>query len=207
MPDPFAETDSMPDTSARRRTNNPEAMRGRVLDAAAELFQARGYHAAAMHDIARAAEVTGGAMHHHFPTKKALGLAVIDERVADQVYDAWMKPVAAASTAAEGVARACAAIAAGLDAQGLVRGCPLNNLALELALSDPDFQAAAAKVFAAWRGGLARRLVAEGRDAGEAAALSTFVVAAYSGAMALAKAEQSSAPLKICAGALEGLLA
>lgn len=194
-------------TAVRTRTNNPQAMRGRVLDAAAELFQARGYHATAMHEIARAAGVTGGAMHHHFATKKALGLAVIDERVADQVYDTWIKPVKAAGTAAEGVVEVCAEIAAGLDAQGSVRGCPLNNLALELALGDPDFQVATAKVFSAWRATLARRFEVEGRSPGAAAALATFVVAAYSGAMALAKAEQSSAPLKVCAGALEGLLA
>jgi AcrR family transcriptional regulator len=190
----------------RSRRNNPVAMRGRVLDAAAELFQAQGYHATAMHEIAREAGVTGGAMHHHFATKKALGLAVIEERVADAVRETWMAPVATADTAAGGVAEVCADITAGLDAQGMVRGCPLNNLSLELALSDPDFQAATARVFAEWRGVLAHRLVAEGRGEGEAQALATFVVAAYSGAMALAKAEQSSRPLRICAGALEGFL-
>lgn len=189
------------------RKNDPEGLRNRILDAAAAMFQARGYHASAMHDLARAAGVTSGALHHHFPTKKALGLAVIRERVAEAVREAWLEPVFAAPSAAEGVVEACGAIASGLEARGRVQGCPLGNLALELSLADDDFRAAVAGVFAEWRGALARRFEAEGRSAGAAQALATFVVAAYSGAMALAKAEQSSRPLRICAGALEGLLA
>jgi AcrR family transcriptional regulator len=196
----------MPPSPLRTRTNDPQATRRRVLDAAAELFQTRGYHATAMHEIARAAGVTGGAMHHHFATKKALGLAVIEERVAIEVRDTWMAPVVRADSAAEGVAEVCAAIAAALDAKGGVNGCPLNNLTLELSLSDPDFQAAVARVFRGWRAALQHAFEAEGRSPGASAALATFVVAAYSGAMAMAKAEQSTAPLKVCAGALEGLL-
>lgn len=196
----------MAERRARTRRNDPAAMRGRVLDAAAAMFQARGYHASAMHDLARAAGVTSGALHHHFPTKKALGLAVIGERVAETVRDTWMAPVAVADSAAEGVAEVCAAIASDLDAAGRVQGCPLNNLVLELSLADPEFQAAMARVFAEWRAVLAARLEEEGRSPGAAEALSTFVVAAYSGAMAMAKAEQSTRPLRICAGALEGLL-
>ena len=44
-----------------------------------------------------------------------------------------------------------AVIADELDAQGFVRGCPLNNLAHELALADPDFRAAMERIFARWR--------------------------------------------------------
>src|SRR4051794_35585125 len=115
-------------TGARGRKNDPDGLRNRVLDAAAELFQAHGYHATAMGDVGRAAGVTGGALHHHFATKKALGLAVIEERVAEAVRQTWMALVAMAGSAAEGVSAVCADIAAGLDAQGMVRGCPLNNL-------------------------------------------------------------------------------
>jgi hypothetical protein len=43
----------------RRGANDPQALRRRVLDAAAEAFQARGYHATSTHDVMRAAGVTG----------------------------------------------------------------------------------------------------------------------------------------------------
>src|SRR4051812_27272623 len=173
----------MPDRGPRLRRNDPEGLRNRVLDAAAAMFQSRGYHATAMHELARAAGVTSGAMHHHFPTKKALGLAVIEERVAEAVREAWLEPGAGAPPRAEGVAQACGAIASGLDAQGRVQGCPLNNLALELSFGDPEFRAALGEVFAEWRSVLAHQFEAEGRSAGAAQALATFVVATYSGAM------------------------
>lgn len=190
----------------RRRTNDPQGLRGRVLDAAAALFQARGYHGATMHEVAAASGVTGGAMHHHFPSKKALGVAVIRERVAPAVRETWMEPVARAATAADGVAAVFAQIASGLEAAGAVRGCPLNNLALELSFGDREFSAEIAGVFAEWRRALADKVRAdqtagraEGRDPD---AFATIVVAAYSGAMAQAKAQQDAGPLRVCAAEL-----
>src|SRR5262245_60823405 len=120
-----------------RRTNDPQGMRERVLDAAAAAFQAHGYHATSTQDVMRAAGVSAGALHHHFPTKKALGLAVIRERVARSVEETWIAPVREAADAASGVASVLSDIAEGLDRQGSVQGCPLSNLALELSLTDP----------------------------------------------------------------------
>lgn len=199
-----------PDARAKR-VNDPEGLRRRVLDAAAEAFQARGYHAASMQEIMQAARATGGALHHHFPTKKALALAVIRERVAAAVEAAWIAPVRQAASARAGVAAAFAAIIDALDRQQSVHGCPLNNLALELSLADADFRAAIDEVFAAWRAAIAAKLAAESRSpdasAGHAQDVAALVVAAYSGAMTMAKAAQGSAPLKACAAQMDRLLA
>jgi len=75
----------MKPTSIRTRQNDPEGLRARVLDAAADLFEVRGYHATSMKDLMQATGVSGGALHHHFPTKKSLALAVIADRVAPAV--------------------------------------------------------------------------------------------------------------------------
>src|SRR5690348_9500378 len=114
-----------------RRKNDPAAMRARILDAAFDLFQEQGYNASSWHQIAARAAVTGGAFHHHFPTKKALGLAVIEERVAAAVEDTWLEPVRTAKSARDGILKVLEEISRQLDAQGSVRGCPVNNLALE----------------------------------------------------------------------------
>jgi AcrR family transcriptional regulator len=187
----------------RRRSNDPEATRRRVLDVAARAFQARGYHATSTHDIMREAGVTGGALHHHFPTKKALGLAVIRERVAQAVEETWIEPVRSARTAADGIAEVFGRMAAALDDRGRVLGCPLNNLALELSLADPEFQNAVQNVFEDWQAAITQKLRGD-QAAGalrnaDPESLATFIVAAYSGAMAMAKANQSSEPLKRCA--------
>lgn len=187
----------------RRRSNDPDAMKRRVLDVAAAAFQARGYHSTSIHDIMREAGVTGGALHHHFPTKKALGLAVIHDRVARAVEETWIEPIQSASTTAAGVRNIFQQIATTIDARGTVLGCPLNNLALELSLADPEFQSAVQSVFDRWRTAIAEKLRAD-ESAGalknvDPEDLATFIVAAYSGAMAMAKAIQNSEPLKTCA--------
>jgi AcrR family transcriptional regulator len=174
-----------------------------VLDVAMAAFQTRGYHSTSTHDIMREAGVTGGALHHHFPTKKALGLAVIRAGVAQAVEETWIEPIRTAPTATAGICKVFQQIAATIDARGTVLGCPLNNLALELSLADPEFQHAVQAVFERWQTAIAEKLRAD-RAAGalkkvDPEDLATFIVAAYSGAMAMAKAKQSSEPLATCA--------
>ncbi|CAN7508152.1 TetR/AcrR family transcriptional regulator [Mesorhizobium amorphae] len=182
-------------------------MRNRVLDVAEASFQERGYHASSIGDLMAAAGVTGGALHHHFPTKKALALAVIEERVASAVEETWIAPVQAAGSAREGIRAVFEAVAAELEQQGFVRGCPLNNLAHELSLADPDFRAALASIFATWRQAIADRIRTDqqtgeeqGTDPDRFAALA---VAAYSGAMSMAKTAQDAGPLRDCLAELE----
>ncbi len=192
----------------RTRTNDPAGMRNRVLDVAALSFQARGFGATSTHDIVRQAGVTGGALHHHFPTKKALALAVIGERVSPEVGETWVARVTDAPSAAEGILSAFNAVIAALDAQGSVSGCPLGNLALELSLADEDLRAALAGEYGKWREAIAEKLrvdIAKGQARFAAAdpdAFANVVVAMFSGAMAIAKAEQSSAALTACAAQL-----
>ncbi|WP_181165686.1 TetR/AcrR family transcriptional regulator [Mesorhizobium sp. B2-4-12] len=182
-------------------------MRRKMLDVAEESFQVRGYHASSLADLMAAAGVSGGALHHHFPTKKALALAVIDERVAAAVEETWIAPVRAAASARDGVRAVFEAVAAELERQGFVRGCPLNNLAHELSLANPDFRAALAGIFAAWRQALADKIRAdqqEGREQGtDPQRFAALAVATYSGAMSMAKAMQDTAVLRDCLAALD----
>lgn len=192
------------------RKNDPTGMRDRILDGAAALFQVHGYAGTTTQRVAEAAGVTHGAMHHHFSSKKALGLAVIAERISVAVCQTWVDPLAFAPTAQEGVAGIFERISRQLDVNGQVLGCPLNNLALELSVLDADFRREIGAIFHEWRMALARRLrtdQADGRGPmGDADALATFIVAAYSGAMALSKADQSSSALRVTAQQLQEVL-
>jgi AcrR family transcriptional regulator len=190
----------------RRRINDPAAMRARILDAAADLFLRKGYHNTSVQEVMRAAGVTAGALHHHFVSKKQLGLSVVTDRIAESVREAWISPVEEARDTVSGVRAAFHLVADGLREQGFVRGCPANNLAVELAFADADFRAALQPIFEEWREAIARRLIDEGRDADEARDLATLVVAAYSGAMSMAKVEQTPEPLLIALRAVEGRL-
>lgn len=189
---------------AKKRKNDPAGLRSRVLDTAFGLFQAQGYNATGVQEVAAAAGVTGGALHHHFATKKTLGLAVIRERVATAVESTWLAPVRDARTAREGILGVFASLADELDRNGAVRGCPVNNLTLELAFADAEFRSELRRIFDAWRSTLAAKLEPD-MPAGAAAA-ATLVIASYSGAMAIAKVEQRGDALRECAKEVGRLL-
>jgi AcrR family transcriptional regulator len=62
-----------------------------LLDAASEVFASKGYHAAAMDDIADAAGVSKPVLYQHFPSKLDLYLALLDQscyRLVEVVEDA-----------------------------------------------------------------------------------------------------------------------
>lgn len=195
---------------ARIRSNDPAGTRRKIVDAAFDAFTRNGYNATAMHDIRDAAGVSSGAFAHHFPSKKSLGLAVIDDRVRDAVVDAWIEPVVSAASTSSGVAHAFDAIIADLEGKTCISGCPLNNLALELSVQDVDLRQAVAGIFSDWAGAIRRKLseeLGETSSSDNAQRLALFVVAAYSGAMAMAKASQDVMPLRQCRDQIVAMLA
>jgi len=196
--------------SRRTRQNDPLGLRSRVLDAAARLFRERGYHATGMRDVMQATGISSGALHHHFPTKESLALAVITDRVAPVVRASWIDPIRTASSVGKGVGQVFADIVRGIEERGSVAGCPLNNLAMELSFSNPQFRLALESIFREWESVLAER-IGETRggarlDRAKRSAAAAFVIATYSGAMNLAKTTQSSSPLRVAATHLSGWL-
>ncbi|MBM3125626.1 MAG: TetR/AcrR family transcriptional regulator [Chloroflexi bacterium] len=55
-----------------------EETRAKIIDAAIKLFSAHGYNAASVDDICSQAGVSKGAFYHHFDSKQALFLALLD---------------------------------------------------------------------------------------------------------------------------------
>ena len=61
-----------------------EETRARILEASIKLFSNRGYNAASVDDICAEAGVSKGAFYHHFESKQALFLALLDS---------WLKTI------------------------------------------------------------------------------------------------------------------
>lgn len=184
------------------RTNDPAGTRRRIVDAAYLAFAGHGYNATGLQELRISANVSSGAFSHHFATKKDLGLAVIRDRVRSAVESTWIVPVLAAPTAAGGIEQVFETIISDLEQNGSVSGCPLNNLALELSSQDAELRQQLDQIFLLWRDAISEKLkddlAAGGSRVSDPDAMATFVVATYSGAMAMAKASQSVQPLRTC---------
>jgi len=182
--------------AAKRRTRAPEATREKLLRAAFEEIYRRGFQAASLDTILAQAGVTKGALYHHFPTKAALGYAVVDEVVRGLLLERWLGVLQAQPgdpvTALQGTLRDRAA---NLTAGEIELGCPLNNLAQEMSPLDEQFRRSLDATFETWREGFAEALArgqAEGsvrRDV-DAKQVATFIVAAVEGSYGLAKSAQ-----------------
>ena len=69
--------------STRTQAERSESTRGALIDAARELFAARGYAAVGTEEIVRRAGVTRGALYHHFDGKRELLAAVYEQMEAE----------------------------------------------------------------------------------------------------------------------------
>jgi AcrR family transcriptional regulator len=77
-------------TTAKRRLNREEknaVTQRRLLDAAREVFGRRGYGNTSLEEIAEEAGFSRGALYHHFESKEALFLALLDERLTERVNE------------------------------------------------------------------------------------------------------------------------
>jgi AcrR family transcriptional regulator len=69
------------------REQQRELTRARLIEAAAEVFARRGFHAASVEEIAREAGATTGAIYSNFAGKQDLFLAVFEEHLVTQIRD------------------------------------------------------------------------------------------------------------------------
>jgi TetR/AcrR family transcriptional repressor of nem operon len=128
------------------------AARQSLVDSAGELIFERGYAAVGVAEICARAGVLKGSFYHFFPSKQALTVAAIEDYWARQ-RDCWANLLG--DHGRRPLHRLRAVFEANVEAQtadkrdrGVVRGCLLGNLALELSAHDPVVRARLDEVFA-----------------------------------------------------------
>src|SRR5688500_13194892 len=86
-----------------KRTRNPERTRALILEVAfGEIFP-RGFQGVSVDDIVKRTGLTKGAFFHHFPTKQALGYALVDETLKRMTFERWIQPLEQYENPLEGV--------------------------------------------------------------------------------------------------------
>ena len=169
----------------------------------------QGFQAASIANILQDTGLTKGALYHHFPTKKALGLAVIEEVIKEQLEALIFMPLRESKRPVEMLLEIIATIDKKVPSDFVILGCPLNNLLQEMSPLDELFQERLGGVLGVWQKTVESALK-RGQKQGEiraevnykAAAL--FVVSAWEGCIGVAKNMQSPQALGICMKQLHG---
>ena len=190
------------------RKKQPMVTRQAILDAAGAEFAAHGYAATGINAIVDRAEFTKGALFHHFPDKRALALAWVEESLAVQVQATWISQLVEVDSLKTLVAL-MKSQCVGLDA--LQATAALVAMAAETAHGDPVLAKALESVFDLWRQGLTvvlergraeswvHRSIQPSIEAG-------ILVSMFAGFSVLMKCQSEEAFLRDCATALEAYL-
>lgn len=137
--------------------------RTRILDAAARLFHEQGFNATGVSTILREAGVNPGSLYNLYPSKDAL-LAAVLERYTELLHPVVMAPVEAKTS--DPIERIFALLQQYRDWFSPLEfrlGCPIGNLALEVADSHPEIRPLIQQNFDGWSGYVERWL----REAGD----------------------------------------
>lgn len=193
--------------SLQHNERKSDRTRRLILDAAFQEIYRHGYQGMRLDYVIAATGLTKGALYHHFPNKQALGYAVVDEVIRGFVHQLWVQPLAESTDPLAQLIGFIGNLGSVLGGQIVTLGCPMNNLAQEMSPLDEGFRIRLDAVYQEWRGGIQDALERAQRDGviradvhcGHAA---TFVLAALSGCIGVAKNTQSHEQLAICAAGL-----
>lgn len=173
-------------------TRNSDQTRKTLLDAAYEEIHRCGFQAASLSRILARTGLTKGALYHHFPTKLALGYAVVDEVIHEEVLNCWATPLADCQNPVDCLMNLLHKAAQVAGHEFVEMGCPLNNLAQEMSPVDEGFRQKLGNIYTLWRQAIANAL-ATGQINGKVRtdvntrAAAIFIVAAIEGCLGMAK--------------------
>jgi len=165
-----------------------------MIATAVTLFQRQGYRATTWRGLVREADAPWGSVQHHFPGGKQqlavaaveLGGTVVREAIVACQQDgappdairAWFELSAAL-----------------LEASSYEGGCPIAAVALETASDAPAIAAACEAAVASWVEAIADNLRGARLDEARAGDLAVLAVAAFEGAVMIARLQRSTTPL------------
>jgi AcrR family transcriptional regulator len=187
----------------------PDLTRQQILDAAFCEIHRSGFQAASIANILANTGLTKGALYHHFPTKQALGLAVVDEVIKVRLEALIFRRLRESERPVDTLLEIIATIHERVPADFVKLGCPLNNLMQEMSPLDEAFKERLNQSLSVWHGTVEEAL-RRGQEQGtiraevdhRAAAL--FIVSAWEGCIGIAKNLQSPDAFALCMKQLHG---
>jgi AcrR family transcriptional regulator len=131
-------------------TPNPSDTRERLVEASRDLFLAQGYHATGISQILRKANANSGSLYYFFPTKEDLLVAVLEwyrDHIKDDLLDLHTAHIEDPIERIFGLLNGYRLMLTECEFEV---GCPIGNLALELANSHPAVRSLLLVNFEQW---------------------------------------------------------
>jgi TetR/AcrR family transcriptional regulator, transcriptional repressor for nem operon len=190
------------------RKKQPQQTRLAILNAAAAEFATHGYAGTGIGAIITRAELTKGALFHHFPDKRSLALAWISDILEPALEADWITPLQDISSL-DSLRTFCRAKSIDSTA-GDTTSC-IVSLSTGSPSADPLLTDAVARLTAAWRAALAA-LIERGKSGGwihpsiHPMSEATFLVSAFCGFQVVRHGADDDSVQRNCAASIEGYL-
>src|ERR1700681_3982749 len=175
-----------------------EQTRRKIVEAAAPIFNKRGYEGSSLNDLMEATGLKKGGIYRHFSSKEELAAEAFD-----YTWEAaWNARLLHVDERANGIEQLKQSIASFVEHRSPVAGgCPILNTAIDADDGNLILRARVLKALKSWIARLhsiVKRAAARGeiRPGVDPKALATLIVAALEGALMMSRLERNEEPLR-----------
>ena len=190
---------------------NPQQTRERLLKSAFEEIHAHGFQGMRVDEVLRRSGLQKGAFYHHFNSKAELGYAVLEEQIRPMVEYVWLEPLAEIDDPVRDFPLLLNGLGERMPPEMLEHGCPVNNLAQEMASQDEGFRQRITQIFERWINGF-EAMFERGKAGGyiredvDSRAVARFMIAALEGCIGVYKVERSPEQWAACRSEIQTYL-
>jgi TetR/AcrR family transcriptional repressor of nem operon len=175
-----------------------EQTRKKIVEAAAPIFNQRGYEGSSLNDLMEATGLKKGGIYRHFSSKEELAAEAFD-----YTWDAaWNARLLHVDEKATGIEKLKQLIANFVDHRPPVAGgCPILNTAIDADDGNPTLRARVAKALRSWLNRL-QTIVEQAAERGETRpgvdprAVATLIVATLEGALMMSRLQRNGEALR-----------
>ena len=178
-----------------------------LIDAAVELFRARGYEGVGVAELLEKSGVPRGSLYFHFPGgKEEIGVEAVS-RVGENVKSQFRALHETGCDMAYYIDQVFKTTAKGIKDRDYKCSCPIAAIAAGMGDANPKLNETVRAVFAGWEKEMAEAARSRGMTPKNATSFASAMLASIEGAMVVSKAQGSVAPHINSARAMKALAA
>lgn len=189
--------------TALKTIRNPQQTRERLLQTAFQEMHAHGFQGMRVDEVLRLSGLQKGAFYHHFGSKSELGYAVLEEQIKPLIDAVWLAPFLGMEDPVREIPKLMDTLNERVPPAMHQHGCPLNNLAQEMAAQDDGFKLRIAQIFSQWIDSLSFAFETSKKNGNlrrdvDCRAAAQFVVAVLEGCISLYKVDPTLGQWTAC---------